>query len=1335
MTNKSTLLKSLLCVGSLLAVTQTYAYDVLQISSEPLGTGTGLSVKPNLWFILDDSGSMDSTFTPDYVNDSICSSNMSSFGSTYGCNVGDVPYMAAGFNKSYYNPAITYTPPVDSSGTSLGNASTTAAKGEPFRYPTASSAVTTTCFTSNYTDVGSSGNKICDLTTKFPRKTWCKGDGTSCIENTNTEIAAAGGAYAFPGNRGAAAGDTNARTTAGSTTYGAPYYYTMSGSPLWCSDKALTSCTGTKWSSATPYPRFSSGSTVTGVAATVSVTVTKAGASSCTGTACKVTLVRVDSGGTNQKTLFSGNLYVTGSDSKTNRNALAVAIVSAINGQQGFSATQTVTCNSSSSSTCQPVFVVTAPPGSVAAAAAISGNDTYNNKLLAVTDNTSNISVSISNSAKFSGGKNFQASFSGVTFTRYDVIPTVDSYPKASTRTDCVAVTDGSDPGATGSTCSYKQELQNFANWYSYYRGRLLMTKSAIALAFKDVNDSAPGIGFRVGFSLISIGTTSPQSGFSELAIDDFDTDQRSSFYTKLFAVYPNSFTPLRTALSRAGQIFAGSLGTDPVQYSCQQNYTFLATDGYWNTNIEPNTNFNKDMNGTVGDVDGSAVVPYKDKSAKSDSLADIARYYYVNDLRPDTDNDVPKASGDETDSAKMWQHMKTFTMGLGVDGNLSYCTSYASGCSADYNTILADGNKDWGNPITNTTSDRIDDLWHAAVNGHGQYFSASDPGEVSEAIAATLAAAEQQTGSAAAAATSNLEPVAGDNFVFTASYTTNVWDGNLEAKTMDLSTGEISATSLWQARDQLDGQGPAGTRILYTYNVTGTPKYKLLTWASLTAAEQAYFDPTQMTACNPIGNCPGATNQNLFDFVTGKIDATTNASYRDREHVLGDIVNSQPVYVKAPAYNYSDSGYDSYKAISRQGMVYVGANDGFLHAFNADSGAEVWAYTPMAALPNMWKLADPAYTHNYFVDGTLTDGDIYSGSWKTIIVGGMNSGGKYYYAWDVTDPGAPSLLWEFTDADMGYTYGNPVITKLSDNSWVVLLTSGHNNASGRGYLYVLDAVTGAIRMKIGTGSGSPTAPSGLSKISNWLDDPDVNSTTRYVYGGDLNGDMWRFDLDLGTATSLINVGEPITSRPELAEIKYQRVVFFGTGLFLQGDDRTDSASRAIYAVKDDGATTYSSARGNSAFVEQTFSSSGDTRTLSGNSVNWESQAGWYIPLPDSGERVNVDPKIQLGTLVVASNVPTSSSANTCTVGGYAWLNNIDITTGSDVKNSNNEVVKPSQKITGALVVGINIVRLPDGKVVAIPTTADNRHPVTEVPVGSSNVKPRRISWRELTNN
>ena len=262
--------------------------------------------------------------------------------------------------------------------------------------------------------------------------------------------------------------------------------------------------------------------------------------------------------------------------------------------------------------------------------------------------------------------------------------------------------------------------------------------------------------------------------------------------------------------------------------------------------------------------------------------------------------------------------------------------------------------------------------------------------------------------------------------------------------------------------------------------------------------------------------------------------------------------------------------------------MLYVPANDGMLHAFYAGStpttaalgGKERWAFMPTSVLPNLYKLADIYYknNHQFYVDGTPVVGDAYDGSnWKTILVGGLNAGGKEYYAIDVTDPASPKGLWEFkwsnvcydgtpatagSDCEIGYTYGQPIISKLNDGTWVVMFTSGYNNVNtppqggdGVGYLYVLNAFTGQIIYRISTGAGNGTTPSGLAQINNFVDLTDINNTTRQVYGGDLLGNIWRFDVNdsiapagreaalIGVATDASNAPQPITTRPELAEL------------------------------------------------------------------------------------------------------------------------------------------------------------------------------------------------------
>lgn len=1074
------------------------------------------------------------------------------------------------------------------------------------------------------------------------------------------------------------------------------------------------------------------------------------------------------------------------------------------------------------------------------------------------------------------------------------------STSSSSTTTGCWPSSSSAFPHVTGSWTkvqvtstsgpSSTDERQNFANWYAYYRTRMQMMKSATGRAFVGISE-----GYRVGF--ITINPGSPVTSAKYLAIGDFTTTQKSDWFTKLYAQTPNSSTPLREALSRAGRHFAGiqtginsGMTGDPMQYSCQQNFTILTTDGYWNGNagnkLDGTSIGNHDSDISTNPrpmFDGSTTItstqvvsrnqfystsgcssgrsrirqtttttttpisPPGSASTSSStsnvtscsnnppalqspnpqststtvtstsggstgSLADVAAYYYLTDLRPagstgalgtdvGTDNNVPSSgTGPEDDKAKH-QHMTTFTMGLGLAGTLNYVPNYKTG-AGDF-AALRLGTLNWPTP-TNDDPTALDDLWHAAVNGRGQFFSAANPDSVVESLTTALAGVNARVASAAAAATSNLEPVAGDNFAYTASYKTLEWIGELEAKEIDLTTGNVGTTPVWSARTKLDAKtgaacdnrsiklfraGATNNVVNFSWNTQACDGAKNPTGAAstgLNAAEQAYFGSTQVAdlsqypdmtngilpalSVNQRGLAEGA---NLVNFLRGQrgreaFDPNTQQLYRTRTAVLGDIVNAQPVFAKAPFADYQDTGYAAFKSAnaSRTPMVYVAANDGMLHAFYAGTnttdplgGEERWAFIPTMVLPTLYKLADNNYgtLHRYSVDGTPTIADVYDSVntvWKTILVGGLNAGGKGYYALDVTDPSTPKGLWEFkhtatcagvpagqtSDCHLGYSFGNPQIGKLADGRWVVFVTSGYNNVNtpavtgdGIGYLYVLDALTGQIIYKISTATGDATTPSGLGKINTFVLDTVLNNTVQHLYGVDLLGNVWRFAVNgsqtatrLTTVTDASNNPQPITTKPELAEFGSPPIahVFVATGKYIGASDLSSTQRQTVWAIKDTG--TYPVATPRSTLSQLTITNAGTGLSRNIACVtNCTTNGGWFADLPDTGERVNVDMKLQLGTLVVASNVPQN---NACNIGGYSWLNFFDARNGLQVAGSANF----GNKLSDSLAVGINVVRLPDGRTVVIATTSDASQQTAEAPIPAGDPQGRRTSWREL---
>jgi len=596
-------------------------------------------------------------------------------------------------------------------------------------------------------------------------------------------------------------------------------------------------------------------------------------------------------------------------------------------------------------------------------------------------------------------------------------------------------------------------------------------------------------------------------------------------------------------------------------------------------------------------------------------------------------------------------------------------------------------------------------------------------------------------------------------------------WSGDLVAQSIDPSTGLVQSKIIWDAANTLDAT-TWSSRAIYTYD-TVNKALKAFAWGNLTASEQTTFSnicnvSTNLTQCQiltPLQLLQINDGFDLVNFVRGDrtnegVSAGTGI-FRTRVHVLGDTVDAQPAYVGAPSYGFTDAvspSYASFQTVnaSRQPVLYIGANDGMLHAFNANAGSgstgnELWAYVPRMLWSKLYILSDSNYAnlHQFYVDGTPVAMDAYyGGAWHTVLVGGLNSGGRGYYALDVTNPTAPLALWEFcsssavcnnSDTDLGFTYGTPIITKrASDGRWVVLVTSGYNNVSpgtGQEFLYVLDLFTGVVLQKIGTAYGTTTTPGGLGKIAGWADNFYQDNTTKYVYGGDLYGNVWRFDLTSSTATvmklgTLVDAAgnpQPVTTKPELATVQGSRVIYMGTGEFMGSTDVTNTNTQSLYAFKDLG-INYGNIRTGANLVQQVITTTtASTRTTTNNTVNWSLQNGWYVDFPSAGERMNVDPQLVLGTLLVATNIPGSSA---CTVGGSSWFYEFDYSSGKYISTSPSNTVGFAN--ANELTVGFVVMQLPSGAIDTQKKGSGGDNQMNPVYNNQSPLSGKRSGWRQL---
>ena len=428
------------------------------------------------------------------------------------------------------------------------------------------------------------------------------------------------------------------------------------------------------------------------------------------------------------------------------------------------------------------------------------------------------------------------------------------------------------------------------------------------------------------------------------------------------------------------------------------------------------------------------------------------------------------------------------------------------------------------------------------------------------------------------------------------------------------------------------------------------------------TAFRWSQLNATQKSQVDAAAADNGDASSDVLDFIRGdRSNEFPDGGFRRRYSMLGDIIHSNPEYVGIPDGEHGESSYIDFvnANVNRTPAVYVGANDGMLHAFDATNGEELWAYVPSMVVPNLFRLAAKPYVHAYYVDGGLSVRDAYvDGDWRTILGGSLGSGGKGFFILDVTSPtlGSESLnsgankkvMWEFdgSDLDIGYIFGEGTIAKLDDGKWYWINGNGLSSDNGVAMLLLVELKTGNIT-KLTTNAGTLASPNGLSAPA--LVDEDKDGDADFAYAGDIDGDLWKFDLKKKELAYKLYDGlatQPITTAPDVANHpETGHLVLFGTGRLYTYEDLTDVSVQALYGIHDDGdAASLLMAR---TLSEDTDYAGGTVETvrtfLTSPNVDWSSYHGWKVELP-AGDRLITAPVLRGGRLKTTITNPDGYS-------------------------------------------------------------------------------------------
>ena len=756
---------------------------------------------------------------------------------------------------------------------------------------------------------------------------------------------------------------------------------------------------------------------------------------------------------------------------------------------------------------------------------------------------------------------------------------------------DCARAPDGRTlkryeirPGTTyPSGRPYATEMQNFANWFQYYRKRKLTMAASMGTVLESLRD-------------VNVGVVPFSSNVSPTFYSNESADAARTLRTAAAPFYLSNKavgTPTRTTLKFIGNEFATNTGL--ITQACQRNSVLIATDGHPDDLATSPPPYNAALYGT-----GS---PYA--TLQAGSLADLALAYYTINPRPSfATGKLAPSTGDPNPNL----HVTTYAVTLGSIGNLWPATAVPAASPNPYPWP----DSTFGPAATNPNA--IDELWHATINGRGQMYLATTPAATTSALQSAFDELQSQTGVQAVTGVGSVNLARGDGQAYVSSYNLKGWTGDLAAHAISASTGEVATATLWSAATLL-AERDWRQRVIATHDGTTGRAFTATEVAALVNPGQAHGDDGP-----------------LFDYLRGRRDLE-GSSFRARGSLLAAIVNSAPVVSTDDAVVYQASNEGMLHAFStrtgRELWAYVPYQQ--LGAIAATSDAHYRFTTQLDGTPVLATVTG----RKLLLGGRGSGG----AGWYALDVTDPAS-----LTSDAAVAGR--ALWEFPNAQtsaavrktLGLSVGVPRIVKLKGSGIsVALLSSGYNNAAqdGKGRLFVLSATSGTLLQTLVADSGTTGTDPGFAQFSPYHED---DGTVQYVYGGDELGNLWRFDLVSQAVERLAMLkdasgnAQPVTTAPALVSYQGQRIVFVGTGRLLGlADLSATPGTQSVYAIAD--GSSLGNARGK--LVKQAYDAGTDT--VAANAVDWLNGRGWYLDLPP-GEVVNTAPSLGYNALVLVTN-------------------------------------------------------------------------------------------------